>query len=191
MTELTAWQLYDLLNRPRPLWLAGCDLSGAYLKGANLSGADLQECNLTGANLSGADLSLANLTGANLTGAAIGGASVVLTVLSVVLWHVDRHPRGGMVALPVTFMWACAAGVAGAYAGLAATGEGVAFLLPEALTEIVVLVPVLGLALAGRAIECPGDGLVFGAAAGLGSGSVVATCPTPVGPLEAVAGGAG
>ena len=48
MAELTPSQIYDLLNRPRPLWLAGCDLSGAYLKGANLSEADLREAKLSG-----------------------------------------------------------------------------------------------------------------------------------------------
>jgi uncharacterized protein YjbI with pentapeptide repeats len=39
MTELTQYQIYDLLNRPGPLWLFGIDLAKASLSGADLSGA--------------------------------------------------------------------------------------------------------------------------------------------------------
>ena len=49
MPDLTLDQIYDLLNRPGPLWLVGVNLSGANLSAANLVGANLSESNLSGA----------------------------------------------------------------------------------------------------------------------------------------------
>lgn len=40
MTNLTRWQIFDLMNRPKPFWLAGIDLSEVSLKGADLSGSN-------------------------------------------------------------------------------------------------------------------------------------------------------
>ena len=56
MAEFDRHQIYMLLNKSKPLWLAGIDLSGANLTGANLNVANLQGANLSGANLSGAFL---------------------------------------------------------------------------------------------------------------------------------------
>jgi len=67
--QFTSNDLYDLLNRPGPLWLAGADLSSANLSWANLSGAILIKADLSGADLNWAKLSGANLSGANLNGA--------------------------------------------------------------------------------------------------------------------------
>ncbi len=78
---MTTFQIYDLLNRPRPLWLVKIDLSGAdltnsnlfdaNLTGVNLRKADLSRSDLTAANLTQADLSNANLLGADLTDATL------------------------------------------------------------------------------------------------------------------------
>jgi len=46
MTEITQFQIYELLNRPGPLWLRNIDLSGADLSKANLHGANLGGANL-------------------------------------------------------------------------------------------------------------------------------------------------
>ncbi len=43
MTTLTNFQIYDLLNRPCPLWLVKIDLSGA-----DVTSANLEEVILTG-----------------------------------------------------------------------------------------------------------------------------------------------
>jgi hypothetical protein len=67
--EFTKYELYDLLNRPGPLWLVNADLSGADLRGAIINEANLSEANLSGADLSGAKLGYTNLSGANLSGA--------------------------------------------------------------------------------------------------------------------------
>ena len=75
MAEFDRHQIYVLLNRSKPLWLAGIDLSGANLLAANLSGASLILANLSGANLNVANLRGANLSGANLSGAFLGGAT--------------------------------------------------------------------------------------------------------------------
>ena len=56
MSSLTNYQLYDLLNRPKPLWLVKIDLSEI-----SLWMADLSECNLSWADLSRSDLSWSNL----------------------------------------------------------------------------------------------------------------------------------
>ncbi len=55
--EFTPYELYDLINRSGPLYLANADLSGAYLSGTYLRGAYLSDANLTDANLSGSFLS--------------------------------------------------------------------------------------------------------------------------------------
>ena len=62
MSELTRNEIFDLLNRPGPLWLSSVDLSGANLSEADLSGANLIVTNLSGADLSGANLRVANLS---------------------------------------------------------------------------------------------------------------------------------
>lgn len=41
MTDLTRYQIANLMNRPGLLWLVGLDLSGANLTGVNLSGANV------------------------------------------------------------------------------------------------------------------------------------------------------
>ena len=50
-------------------YLSGADLGFTNLSGANLSGASLISTNLSGADLSGADLNEVNLSAANLKGA--------------------------------------------------------------------------------------------------------------------------
>lgn len=87
MAELTTYQIYDLLNRPGPLWLAGVDLSGVNLwfvdlQGANLRGANLKRAALEGANLQGAALEYANLQGAELVGVHLQGANLDYANLS-------------------------------------------------------------------------------------------------------------
>ena len=59
----------------------GCDLSGAYLKGADLRGVDLTGANLRGADLRKADLRGAYLAKTNLTSAQIEGAILASTDL--------------------------------------------------------------------------------------------------------------
>jgi len=56
--------------------LAGADLSGRQLNGANLGGAGLAGANLKGAQLNGANLGAADLTGADLRGAQLSGANL-------------------------------------------------------------------------------------------------------------------
>lgn len=46
MSELTKYQIYDLLNRPGPLWLVGIDLSATDLHNADLSGAIMPDCTI-------------------------------------------------------------------------------------------------------------------------------------------------
>jgi len=43
MTNLTPYQIADLLNRPGPLWLHALDLSEANLNEVNLSEANLSK----------------------------------------------------------------------------------------------------------------------------------------------------
>jgi uncharacterized protein YjbI with pentapeptide repeats len=74
--QFTSNELYDLINRPGPLWLFGADLSWAYLRGANLASANLGSANLLGTSLNGANLSKANLMGACLNGADLRGADL-------------------------------------------------------------------------------------------------------------------
>lgn len=74
--ELTQYQLYDLMNRPGPLWLAKIDLSEANLEFANLKGANLYNANLRNADLRGANLEEANLCCADLSGANLSGANL-------------------------------------------------------------------------------------------------------------------
>ena len=50
---LSDYQVYDLLNRPGPLWRTGLDLGGLDLRRVNLSKADLLSTNLSKANLLG------------------------------------------------------------------------------------------------------------------------------------------
>ncbi|MGA2504957.1 MAG: pentapeptide repeat-containing protein [Anaerolineales bacterium] len=74
--QFTSNELYDLINRPGPLWLFGADLSWANLRGANLTSANLSMANLLGTSLNGANLSKANLTGACLNGADLREADL-------------------------------------------------------------------------------------------------------------------
>ena len=61
MAEFDRYQISMLLNQPKPLWLAGRDLSDVDMRRANLARAELSE----------ADLHNANLTEANLSGACL------------------------------------------------------------------------------------------------------------------------
>ena len=61
MAELSRAQIFDLLNRPGPLWLPGVDLTEA-----DLRWADLGSANLSGANRREADLRDAQVTPAQL-----------------------------------------------------------------------------------------------------------------------------
>jgi uncharacterized protein YjbI with pentapeptide repeats len=56
MSEFNQHDLYDLLNRNRPLWVYKVDLSNADLTYAILEGAVLVSSNLAGANLYRANL---------------------------------------------------------------------------------------------------------------------------------------
>ena len=77
MSDLTKYQIYDLLNRNcEHLWLAGIDLSEVNLIWVDLSKAILCSANLSGANLTLADLSGANLINANLTDANLTEADL-------------------------------------------------------------------------------------------------------------------
>ncbi len=74
--EFTKYELYDLLNRPGPLWLVGADLSEAYLKSVNLEGANLTEANLQEAYLDSANLRNTTLVGTGFFRAFLRGASL-------------------------------------------------------------------------------------------------------------------
>ncbi len=54
--EHTRWHIYDLLNRPKPLWLVGIDLEGEDLRHADLSHVDLSHANLANASLKASNL---------------------------------------------------------------------------------------------------------------------------------------
>ena len=69
--EFTKKELYDLINRPGPLWLVGADQ-----KDANLSGASLKRANLYSSNLTGADLRWASLEDATLNAATLNEADL-------------------------------------------------------------------------------------------------------------------
>jgi uncharacterized protein YjbI with pentapeptide repeats len=69
--QFTEDELAALIKNPKPLNMAGFDLSKADLSGANLSGAYLNAAKLRYAELSKANLSDANLSGANLHGAIL------------------------------------------------------------------------------------------------------------------------
>jgi len=51
MTQFSIYQLFDLLNRPGPLWLVEANLSGVNLNGGNLENANLADANLRNALL--------------------------------------------------------------------------------------------------------------------------------------------
>ncbi|MDO9299826.1 MAG: pentapeptide repeat-containing protein, partial [Anaerolineales bacterium] len=74
--QFTQDELSALLKNPKPLNLAGCDLSKADLSGADLSGAYLNAAKLRYADLSRANLSDTNLSGANLHGATLSEADL-------------------------------------------------------------------------------------------------------------------
>jgi hypothetical protein len=69
--QFTQDELIALLNKPKPLNMAGFDLSKADLSGADLSGAYLNAAKLRYVDLSNANLSDTNLSGANLHGATL------------------------------------------------------------------------------------------------------------------------
>lgn len=69
--QFTEDELDALLDKPKPLNLAGFDLSKADLSRADLSGAYLNAAKLRYADLSNAKLSDTNLSGANLHGATL------------------------------------------------------------------------------------------------------------------------
>jgi photosystem II stability/assembly factor-like uncharacterized protein len=79
--------------------LAGCNLHGLNLTGAQLAGDDLSNANLNGANLTGANLADANLSGANLnkanlTGSNLTGANLSGANLNKVTWSNTVCPDG-------------------------------------------------------------------------------------------------
>ena len=67
---------FDPVALIRAGWMAGADLRGAYLGGADLRGTDLRGAYLGGANLAGADLRGADLGVADLWGADLGDANL-------------------------------------------------------------------------------------------------------------------
>jgi hypothetical protein len=69
--QFTQDELNELIKKPKPLNMAGFDLSKADLSGADLSGAYLNAAKLRYADLSKANLSDTNLSGANLHGATL------------------------------------------------------------------------------------------------------------------------
>lgn len=71
--QFTGYELYDLINRPGPLWLANADLHTAPLRGAPLRFADLSEADVRFADLRDADLRDANLARADLRDANVTG----------------------------------------------------------------------------------------------------------------------
>ena len=85
----TKYELYNLINQNKPLWLVGVDLSGTNLYQANLSGANLYQANLSGANLREANLSGANLREANLSGANLYQANLSKAYLIDVIYNKD------------------------------------------------------------------------------------------------------
>jgi len=74
MAEFSRYEIYILLNQPKPLWLSHIDLSGMDLRGVLLNGATLIGSNLSGVDLRGATMVDVNLGGANLRGAVLIGA---------------------------------------------------------------------------------------------------------------------
>jgi hypothetical protein len=74
--QFTQDELNELLQKPKPLNLAGFDLSKADLSGADLSGAYLNAAKMRYADLSKANLSDTNLSGANLHGAILSEADL-------------------------------------------------------------------------------------------------------------------
>lgn len=95
--KFTHYQLYDLLNRPRPLWLPHADFSEVDLRGANFSGAYLYHANFNDSVLTRADFSQAELSvalfmqakldhvcfrSATLTGASLSDAMLIKADLS-------------------------------------------------------------------------------------------------------------
>ena len=66
----------DLLTKGGPPSLCKADMAGMNVSGAKLGGADLREANLRGANLPRADLGKANLRGADVRGANLPGANL-------------------------------------------------------------------------------------------------------------------
>ena len=46
MTEMSRYEILDLLNRPKPLWLVNIDLGDGNLSGVDLNGANLHMANL-------------------------------------------------------------------------------------------------------------------------------------------------
>ena len=73
--EVGAWDKIDYQRLMATKKCVKCDLTAAYL-----SGADLVFTNLSGANLSGADLSEANLFYTNLSAADLEGANLTETI---------------------------------------------------------------------------------------------------------------
>ena len=77
--EFSRYELYNLINRPTPLWLVGADLSIANLNMADLSGAHLINAHMGGinffmVNLRGSELSMTDLSNSDLSMADLMGA---------------------------------------------------------------------------------------------------------------------
>ena len=67
--EAGAWDQIDYQRLMATKKCVKCDLTAAYLSGADLFYTNLSSADLSGANLSGADLNEVNLSAANLEGA--------------------------------------------------------------------------------------------------------------------------
>jgi uncharacterized protein YjbI with pentapeptide repeats len=74
--------------------LGGADLAWANLSGATLHGVDLRDAFLHGANLQGADLNGVNLRGADLTDANLTGATLRGADTRGATWSITTCPDG-------------------------------------------------------------------------------------------------
>ena len=98
--SLTKYQVFDLLNRPGPLWLADADFSKAYLGWVTIDHATLVGCNfshavvcratLTNDYLGAANFSNANLIGTDFSGSDLSGCNLCGADLTeAILFEVD------------------------------------------------------------------------------------------------------
>jgi len=79
--HFTKYQMYDLINRPGPLWLVNADFSKAYLGWVTINGASISGCNFSNAIVCRAKLTnnfmaAVNFTDANLIGTDFSGSDM-------------------------------------------------------------------------------------------------------------------
>ena len=104
--EVGAWDKIDYQRLMATKECVKCDLTEAYLSGAdlvftnlsgaNLAGADLSEANLFYTNLSAADLSETNLSGAELNEVNLSAADLVGANLTETKFCETKMPNGIM-----------------------------------------------------------------------------------------------